>query len=223
MNELRDAIHAEILTERTLRYKRNAMVIALVTAAVHLAPIDFSNLNLLGAKIGNGANQRALTLGVLWVTLLYNAGWAIYLIWRDWRRWISNITDEQWPPRGTLPTEYPFFPELRMYWSGMPTDATAQRRRSYAIAETKFVRWLKPKIDKMNGVMEFSYLVRGGPERAEREVSGFKVPLALVTEVKETYQVFRCFEVGPAALCVALAAAGLAWEGWPLVALLLPK
>jgi hypothetical protein len=201
---LREVAHSEVLSPKATRYKRNAMLLALVLAGVHLTTwVNFDGLSIFGVTIGSHGSRRSLALALLWLSLAYNAGWAGYLCWSDLRRWISKITD-QWPDdvRGVLH----FFPEIGMYWGDLPSDAVAKRKYSGNI---EFKGWVEMP-DKAERLMKIGAQVVTHTGQ-QTLAPAFEVPKILAGDIRETWwSVF--WETCPAAACVGAAIFGLLWE-----------
>ena len=201
-DSVKTAVQAEILSEKALRYKRAAMVLALVTAAIHFFPfVDFSGLSLAGVQLKQDApSRRLLVLVILWLILIYNAMWAVYLCWRDWRGWRANVVD-RWPGED-------FFPELRMFWSKLPSSSLAARKYTSDLDE--FVSWVGPLPDKHSRVWEYLAELKN-KNGTLRKVAGFRLPLSVIKNVREKFSAFMV-EAGIGVLCCLFALGGLFWE-----------
>ncbi len=187
-----------ILGDTANRYKRNAMILALIIAGIHFTPyVNFEHLNIFGVQIGAGVgSRRFLVLLVLWLTLGYTAGWCAYYCWLDWRRWLSDLT-----ARG----DHDHFPEFAMFWGALPSDTLTQRFFGHEMAG--FKGWERG--DSASHI-HFQRRIDEG-KRGQVLRKGFSVSKIVAAEVRENYRALQV-QLLFAGLCATAAGAGLLWE-----------
>lgn len=96
------------------------MAICLILIAIYWLPnLNFSDLQLFGIKPKEGGQDpRRLVLAVLWLLWAYHAVLFFYYAQRDWKDWRADLRAE-----GDAA-----FPELLMYFSRRPSEATTRAR-----------------------------------------------------------------------------------------------
>jgi len=204
--KLLNAAQSEILSEKSLRYKRNGLVLGILIICGHLLPVRFDDLSLFGAKLAG--NQALLAFILLWAAYIYNLAMFARFGRSDWQTWVDNLTG-RW---GSKDENELFFPELRMYWQQEPRDTWTISRRLKSDVD-RFVEWDEYEADPNQVNVACYAKLKNLPRRpdvpAVTKKSLFTVPLLLVDTVQRTVNQAKIYELGIPLAILAFAALAL--------------
>lgn len=88
-----DVSATNILSERGVRYKRNALAASLIATVLYWTDAPLGQVNLFGVTLSNVEDQEAAAWTVFLAILSYQWVMLAYYGWRDWRVWQQRIRD----------------------------------------------------------------------------------------------------------------------------------
>ncbi len=203
------AAQTQILSEKSLRYKRNSLVLGVVIICGHLLDVRFDDLSVFGAKLLG--NQALLAFILLWLAYIYNLAMFVRFGRSDWQTWVDNLTG-RW---GSDEDNRTFFPELAMYWQREPESPWTMSRR-FGLGSDKFVKWDGYEVDPSQTNLICYADLKNFPPRPDEEPTSrqqiFTVPMILVDTVHRAVNQVKIFELGIPAAVFGLAIAALIFD-----------
>lgn len=188
--KLLNTAQAEILSEKSLRYKRNALVLGIVIIGGNILGVQFHDLSIFGAKLPG--DQRNVAIWVIWIAYIYNLGmYAVYGL-GDWQNWTDNLT-KKWPEGDD---KQRFFPELRMYWRLNPTQDETINRLYSSQKRSAMLGWNGFRADENDQLLICESKFKANEPEGWSPTSAFNVPLVLENTVRRSVVRSAIFELG---------------------------
>lgn len=192
------AAQAEILTEKTLRYKRNILLLAI---AIAIGERFRDEIRLDKLEVFNVGIPENIAISVLWLATLYNVLFALMYGWRDWSHWGANLTRFDFKISAMRQTD--FFPEVRMFFGIAPSSPRIiEQRWSTGI----FKGWGKLKCfpDKDWCVFQARVKLADDPSKEKYETA-FQIPKKTIKTVRRQIYYFLGNELLLPAGAIAIA------------------
>lgn len=200
-NELLRAAQAAILADRTLRYKRNALLLGLLLAGTYLYPLDFARFSVFGIGLQNDVDTAKVAFFVAVAAFAYNTVLFVIFGIQDFLTWNDNLTGN-WPgEKGEAKNGF-IFPSLKMYWKWYPSRSDLEFRLGSGHID-RFVEWAKFETSGKN-LSCYASMKQTPPNRnaPPTDSSLFSVPVVIVRAVKRNVWTVVVFQILPLVLVV---------------------
>lgn len=190
---VREVVQDEILSDRTLRYRRNLFALCIVAIAIHVFDfVDFSKLSLFGLEIKDDAGDpETVALTVLWSAIIYNGSFFFYHAYWDWRQWLTHLTVSR-----TEDGIRSFFPKLTMFRGKEPDDKHCYRLGAERPADGEIDWKYQEKFGY--GIWTVHWTSMGDA----RHSATYLLPTNTIQQTNEKVRYFKLFEVGFPATCL---------------------